>query len=98
MIVKKHQKNNILFNEFDKTQYIDKSIIICDNCKKVNKNSSFQNQIFICITCKLIYTLSVKVYTINIMVYFIIIKNIIYAFYIMKNIIHMAIFAELIFD
>lgn len=47
----KHQKINIFSNKFEKTQ--DESKIICNKCNKVNKSSSFQNQFYICFTCKI---------------------------------------------
>ena len=37
-----HKKENIQLNEFKKTQYIDESAIICDNCK-TNKSEIYEN-------------------------------------------------------
>jgi len=48
-----HNIDNILFNEFKKTQYIDESKIECENCKKSNKAETFNNQFFICYSCKI---------------------------------------------
>ena len=33
-----HNINDILLDEFESTQYIDESKIICDECKRNNKN------------------------------------------------------------
>ena len=41
--------NNILLNEFEKTQYLNISKIICENCK-VNKSNTFKNEFYKCIT------------------------------------------------
>ena len=49
----KHKKDNILFNDFESTQFIDESKILCDKCKETNKGSTFQNKFFICNTCKI---------------------------------------------
>ena len=48
-----HKIKDILFNEFEKSQNIDLSKIICENCKKVNKNETFKNKFFICNTCNI---------------------------------------------
>ena len=48
-----HNKDYISFEEFEKTQYIDESKIICDNCKLKNKNDSYENKFYICCNCKL---------------------------------------------
>jgi len=47
-----HKIKNILFNEFEKTQLIDTSKIICDSCKFNNKNESFGNKFYRCNYCK----------------------------------------------
>ena len=47
-----HKLNNILLEEFDNTQNIDQSKIICNNCKDVNKSNSYNNKFFICVSCK----------------------------------------------
>ena len=39
--------------EFEKTQYIDESKIICDDCKKQNKSESYMNKFYICCNCKI---------------------------------------------
>ena len=48
----KHIKDNILLSQFENTQYIDESKIICEICK-TNKSLTFENNFFICITCKI---------------------------------------------
>jgi len=47
-----HRKNNILFNEFEKTQLIDLSKIKCEECKESNKSETFNNEFYKCLTCK----------------------------------------------
>ena len=46
-----HRKENILLNEFEETQNIDLSNIICDICKKNNKSKSNNNIFYKCLTC-----------------------------------------------
>ena len=46
-----HRINNILLNEFEKTQYIDISKIICNICKYNNKSNTFNNEFYKCLTC-----------------------------------------------
>ena len=48
----KHRTDNIQLNEFEKTQYVDQSKIICDNCKENNKSESIDNKFYICFACK----------------------------------------------
>ena len=47
-----HQTNNILINDFEKSQKINESKIICENCNRVNKSTSYNNIFFICFQCK----------------------------------------------
>ena len=47
-----HKKDNILINDFEKTQKINESKIICENCNQVNKSTSYNNIFFICFQCK----------------------------------------------
>ena len=47
----KHKIENILLNEFEETQNIDRLNIICDICKTINKSISYNNMIYKCITC-----------------------------------------------
>ena len=49
---KGHKTNDILINDFDKTQNLEESEKICLNCNKANKNDSFNNKFFICFECK----------------------------------------------
>jgi len=46
-----HVKENIKLDEFNKTQIIDISKIICDNCKSNNKAESYKNKFFKCCEC-----------------------------------------------
>ena len=48
-----HKKEFQTPEEFEKSQYIDESKIICDKCKLQNKNDSYDNKFFICCNCKL---------------------------------------------
>ena len=47
-----HKTKDILINDFDKTQNIVETEIICQNCNKVNKSTSYNNIFFICFDCK----------------------------------------------
>lgn len=47
-----HKINNILLNKYEKTQEFDQSKILCDICKDINKNTSFKNEFYYCLTCK----------------------------------------------
>jgi len=44
--------DNIFFNEFDSTQNIDISKIICQNCGKYNKSNVHNNIFYKCNSCK----------------------------------------------
>ena len=46
-----HRINNILLNEFEKTQLIDISKIKCEECKENNKSNTFNNNFYKCLTC-----------------------------------------------
>ena len=48
-----HRTDNIQLNEFEKTQYVDQSKIICDKCKEKNKSESIDNKFYICFPCKM---------------------------------------------
>ena len=48
-----HSFANILLNEFEKTQYIDISKIICKKCKEKNKSNTSQNEFYKCLTCNI---------------------------------------------
>ena len=48
-----HITENIQINEFEKTQYINQTKVICDNCKEANKSESIDNKFFICFACKM---------------------------------------------
>ena len=50
-----HKSNNLFLGDYEETQKIDESKIICENencVKKGNKNDSYNNIFFICLTCK----------------------------------------------
>ena len=47
-----HIINDILVNDFNETQYIDESKIICDICKTRNKNEQYNKQFNYCNICK----------------------------------------------
>ena len=46
-----HRMNNILLDEFEKTQYIDISKIECNQCKESNKSNTHKNEFYICLSC-----------------------------------------------
>ena len=48
-----HKKENLLLNEYEETQNIDMTKIICDICKKNNKSISYNNIFYICNTCNI---------------------------------------------
>ena len=50
---KGHSQEYKSLEEFEKTQYIDESKIICDDCKKQNKSESYMNKFYICCNCKI---------------------------------------------
>ncbi len=47
-----HIINDISVNDFNGTQYIDESKIICDICKFANKNEQYNNEFNYCNTCE----------------------------------------------
>ena len=47
----RHAIKNILLNEFEESQKIDRLKIICDICKTNNKSISENNQFYICNKC-----------------------------------------------
>ena len=48
-----HMTKNITFGDFDKTQKINESQIICDNCKFKNKGNCPGDEFYRCLNCKL---------------------------------------------
>ena len=46
----KHKINNLLLNEFEKTQIIDLSKIKCNNCNKT-KDNTYNNLFYRCLEC-----------------------------------------------
>ena len=51
--VNNHITENIKFIDFDNTQKINESKIICDQCKFKNKGNCPKNEFYRCLTCKL---------------------------------------------
>ena len=49
----RHNINGILLSDFQNTQKIDISKIICQQCKKINKSITYNNEFYRCINCKL---------------------------------------------
>ena len=47
-----HKTENISFENFEKTQKIDESKIICDKCGENNKSESFNKEFHYCLECK----------------------------------------------
>ena len=47
-----HKVNNILINDFEQSQNINEAKIICQNCNKINKGTSYNNIFYICYDCK----------------------------------------------
>ena len=47
-----HKTGNIMISEFEKTQIINISEIICDKCKNKNMGNVFNNEFYRCINCK----------------------------------------------
>ena len=48
-----HILNNISLEEYNETQNIDESDIICDNCKNIYKSQTYNNKFYRCLTCNL---------------------------------------------
>ena len=48
-----HETNNIFLNEFENTQNVDLSKIVCDKCKENNKSNTFENKFLRCINCNI---------------------------------------------
>ena len=49
--INNHNKNNILLKDFENSQKIDESKIICNECKQNNKSNSFNKEFFMCLIC-----------------------------------------------
>ena len=47
-----HTIKNILISDYKNNETIDESKIICNSCNNNNKASTFNNQFYICISCK----------------------------------------------
>ena len=48
-----HRINNILFNNFEKTQMINITNIKCDICKEKNKHNTYNNKFYKCYECNM---------------------------------------------
>ena len=46
-----HKLDDILLDEFQKSQNVDRTKIICDNCKEINKDISYNNIFYKCLKC-----------------------------------------------
>ena len=51
--INEHDIDEIALSEFENTQMIDESKIICDECKICNKANSYKKSFYICNTCKI---------------------------------------------
>jgi len=51
--INKHKINNLLLNEFEKTQNIDLSKIICNICKKAKDEMIYYDTFYRCLTCRI---------------------------------------------
>ena len=48
-----HNINDLNINEFETSQLINESIIICGNCKEKNKEETYNHDFYVCKTCNL---------------------------------------------
>jgi len=48
-----HNIDDLNINEFETSQLINESKIICGKCKNINKRDTYKNEFFICNTCNL---------------------------------------------
>ena len=48
-----HVIDDILIKDFESTQMIDESLIICDKCKKNNKSNTYNNEMYRCNECNM---------------------------------------------
>ena len=49
----KHKSDYYFFDEYEKTQNMDISKILCEQCKQTNKSETYNNMFFRCNTCKI---------------------------------------------
>ena len=47
-----HKIENILLNQFESTQFLDESKIICEICQTVNKSETYNKKFYRCFICK----------------------------------------------
>ena len=48
-----HKFDNMSMIDFEKSQYVDQSKIICQQCKATNKSKTLENKFFICCNCNM---------------------------------------------
>ena len=48
-----HETKKLNISEFDGTQMLDMSKVICDQCKEKNMSNVFNNQFYRCLNCKM---------------------------------------------
>ena len=48
-----HIIDNLLLKDFENTQLIDESLIVCDKCKKNNKSNTYNKEMYICNICNM---------------------------------------------
>ena len=48
-----HITDNLPLNQFENTQMINEKKIICEKCQISNKNDTYENKFFRCLTCKM---------------------------------------------
>ena len=49
--INSHSFKNLSFDDFEKSQNIDETKIICDFCKSANKSNTYENLFYICFSC-----------------------------------------------
>ena len=47
-----HKNNNFLLDDYNNTQFINESKIICNICNSINKSKIFNKEFYICIDCQ----------------------------------------------
>ena len=63
-----HINEGIKIDDFPKTQDINISLIICEQCKNKNKGNSYNNEFYRCLSAKRIYVYYVKPVMIQIII------------------------------
>ena len=93
----KHKKDDILLNQFDKTQYIDETEIICNACKKITKIKYMKTNFIFALIVNLNYALYVKLVMTNHMILLIMMIKIIYVRLILNHILHIVMIVKKIY-